>query len=168
MRTARGTVRTGTAVLAVLAAVLTGPGPKGGTVDGFTIGHVPAALARGAEVEASESSYEWGGAGFTARMWERALPSGGFRVELQVLVVRGEALSDLHEVRAFLSEYHGHPWAAGDLEEFDHGAATGYMGRLEAFWLHEPGVAVEVRDSAGVLGPEELLQTALGVKPVED
>ncbi|WP_017555638.1 hypothetical protein [Nocardiopsis baichengensis] len=167
MRTARGTVRTGTAVLAVLTAALAGPGPEGGRVDGFTIGHVPAALAQGAEVEASETSYEWGGARFTARMWERALPGGGFRVELQVLVVRGEALSDLREVRAFLSEYHGHPWAVGDLEEFDHGGAPGYMGTLEAFWLHEPGVAVEVRDSAGVLGPGELRRTALGVRPAD-
>ncbi|MDA2808315.1 hypothetical protein [Nocardiopsis suaedae] len=167
MRFVRGTVRAWAAVLAAVlataAAAAAAPGPEGGTVDGFAIGYVPAALAEGAEVEASEFSYAWGGADFTARTWERALPGGGFRVELQVLVVRAEALTGPEEVRAFLAEYHERDAREWELEAFDHRGSPGFAGAAEAFWLDEPGVAVEVRDSAGLLGREEVRRTALGI-----
>ncbi|MDA2813966.1 hypothetical protein O4J56_25195 [Nocardiopsis sp. RSe5-2] len=176
MRYVRGTVRAWAAVLAaVLAAVAVaaaaapgpepgpGPGPEGGTVDGFAIGHVPAALAEGAEVEASEYSYTWGGVDFTARTWERALADGGFRVELQVLVMRAASLTGPEELREFLAEYHERDAREWELEEFDHLGSPGFMGAAEAFWLEDEGVAVEVRDSAELLGRDEVRRTALGI-----
>lgn len=183
MRIVRGTVRAWAAVLAIVAAAVVAtaaaapgttagagaapgadtPEPEGGTVDGFAIGHVPAALAEGAEVEASEVSYTWGGVDFTARTWERALAGGGFRVELQVLVMRAETLAGPEELRAFLAEYHERDAQEWELEEFDHRGAPGFMGAAEAFWLEDRGVAVEVRDSAELLGREEVRRTALGI-----
>jgi len=134
--------------------------PEGGTLDGFAIHHVPSAAGE----EVFDTDYEWGGVSFTARLWERQV-DGGHRVDMQVLVMRGEALGSVAALRSFLAEYHERDAEAWELTEFDHDGAPGFLGEREAFWLQEPGVAVEVRDSSGVLGQDELVTTALGVQP---
>ncbi|MFW5418563.1 hypothetical protein J0910_18280 [Nocardiopsis sp. CNT-189] len=137
--------------------------PEGGTLDGFAIHHVPSPAA-GADV--FDTDYEWGGVSFAARFWEREA-DGGHRVEMQVLVMRGGSLDSAAALRSFLAEYHERDAATWAPAEFDHDGAPGFLGEREAFWLQEPGVAVEVRDSSGVLGREELVATALGVRPEE-
>ncbi|MGV9309218.1 hypothetical protein ACWDLG_38105 [Nonomuraea sp. NPDC003727] len=115
----------------------------GGPLDGFEIGHVP----RGVGDRVSDFSYEWEDVRFAARVWERRLDDGGFRVDLRVLVLRGERLSTPRALRGFLSEY-----LEGDLRDTAHR-------------LVEPGVAVVVRIDGARFGREELRATATGIRP---
>lgn len=149
------------ALACVLALTLTAAGvvPRGGTLDGFTIGHLPAP-AEGAST--SDFTYEWGEVAFNSRVWEKRLEDGAARVVLQVLVMRGDRLADLDTTRAFLTEYHerAEDWS---LTGFDHDGAPGLQGNAEAFWVPETGVAVEVRDPSGLVGTDELMATARGI-----
>ncbi|WP_017590454.1 hypothetical protein [Nocardiopsis ganjiahuensis] len=155
------------ALAIVLALVLTAAapavGPRGGPLDGFTIGHLPARV--GTETSTMDSHYEWEDVSFTARFWEQAKEGGGFQVVLQVLVLRGEELTDLAAVRSFLAEYHERDPDTWELEDFDNHGTGGLYGGSEAFWTPQPGVAVEVRDPFGLIGEEELLATARGIGP---
>lgn len=149
------------ALALVLALALTAAGtpPRGGALDGFTIGHLPAP-AEGAS--SSDFTYEWGEVGFNSRVWEKRLEDGAARVVLQVLVMRGDRVADLDSTREFLTEYHERTdgW---ELAEFDNGGSPGFHGDAEAFWNPGTGVAVEVRDPFGLVGPDELLATARGI-----
>ncbi|WP_116244549.1 hypothetical protein [Nocardiopsis sp. FIRDI 009] len=130
-------------------------------MDGFTVGYLPAQVDDQTSVD--EFDYEWGDVSFSTRVWERALEGGGARVVLQVLVMRGDRLSDLDAVRAFLAEYHERSPDGWELTPFDNRGVPALHGETEAFWCPEPGVAVEVRDAFGLLGQEELLATARGI-----
>ncbi len=154
-------------VVAVLAAVLAltaapaAASPRGGELDGFTIGHLPDQIDERTSV--SDFEYEWGDVAFSSRVWEKSLPGGGARVVLQVLVMRGSGLTDLPAVRDFLAEYHERSpdW---ELTEFDNNGHTALHGETEAFWTPAAGVAVEVRDAFGLVGREDLLATARGIR----
>ncbi|WP_460768971.1 hypothetical protein [Nocardiopsis nanhaiensis] len=145
----------------VLTAAAPAAGPRGGPLDGFTIGHLPAPVDE--ETSVSDFPYEWEDVSFTSRMWEQAKEGGGFQVVLQVLVLRGEKLTDLAAVRAFLAHYHENDPATWDLAEFDNNGTVGLYGESEAFWSAGERVAVEVRDPSGLLGKEEVLATARGI-----
>ncbi|HJE59406.1 MAG TPA: hypothetical protein K8V84_13005 [Nocardiopsis listeri] len=154
------------ALAVVLALVLTAAAPaagtRGGPLDGFTVTHLPDQV--GAQASAADFSYEWEDVAFTSRAWEQAKEGGGFQVVLQVLVMRGEEFVDLDAVRTFLARYHERDpdtWELTDLTRDD--GAPGLRGDREAFWTPGEGVAVEVRDTSGLLGQEELLATARGV-----
>jgi hypothetical protein len=154
-----------TSLALALTAAPAATSPRGGELDGFSIGHLPAQIDDRTSV--SDFDYEWGDVSFSTRVWERTMEGGGVRVLLQVLVMRGSALSDLAAVRDFLTEYHERSpdWA---LEEFDNNGHTALRGETEVFWAPAKGVAVEVRDSSGLVGQEELLATAGGIAPGTD
>ncbi|MFI6579009.1 hypothetical protein ACIBFB_24750 [Nocardiopsis sp. NPDC050513] len=152
------------AVLAlVLVAAPAAADPGGGDVDGFTVGYLPAQVDE--RTTEDEFDYEWGDVSFATRVWEKPADGGGVRVVLQVLVMRGERLTDLDAVRAFLAEYHERAPDAWELTPFDNRGTPALHGETEAFWSPESGVAVEVRDTFGLLGQEELLATARGISP---
>ncbi|CAL9580815.1 hypothetical protein SUDANB121_05054 [Nocardiopsis dassonvillei] len=138
---------------------------RGGELDGFSIGHLPAAIDEEASV--SDFEYEWGDVGFTSRVWERPREGGGVEVVLQILVLRGDTLTDLDALRAFLAEYHERSPDEWVLTPFDNGGVPALHGETEAFWTPAPGAAVEVRDAFGILGPDELLATARGIVPAD-
>ncbi|NYH50801.1 hypothetical protein HNR06_000390 [Nocardiopsis arvandica] len=148
------------ALALVLTAAPAATSPRGGELDGFTIGHLPDQIDDRTSV--SDFEYEWGDVSFSSRVWERTVEGGGARVVLQVLVMRGAGLTDLAAVRDFLAEYHERApdW---ELTEFDNNGRTALHGETEAFWTPAEGVAVEVRDAFGLVGQEELLATARGV-----
>ena len=141
------------ALAVVLALVLTAAAPaagtRGGPLDGFTVTHLPDQV--GAQASAADFSYEWEDVAFTSRAWEQAKEGG-------------EEFVDLDAVRTFLARYHERDpdtWELTDLTRDD--GAPGLRGDREAFWTPGEGVAVEVRDTSGLLGQEELLATARGV-----
>lgn len=134
---------------------------RGGELDGFSIGHLPAAIDDRTSV--SDFEYEWGDVAFTSRVWERPREGGGAEVVLQILVLRGGVLTDLDALRAFLAEYHERDPDEWELTPFDNGGVPALHGETEAFWTPGTGVAVEVRDAFGILGGEELLATARGI-----
>lgn len=77
--------------------------------------------------------------------------------------MRGDRLTDLSAVRDFLTHYHERSpdW---ELTEFDNNGLTALHGETEAFWTPFRGAAVEVRDAFGLVGQQELLTTARGVR----
>jgi hypothetical protein len=114
-------------------------GPGSGELDGFRIGYLPRRV--GALV--SDFATEWEDVRFATRVWERQVEDG-YRVDLRVHVLRGDRLTTLAELRDFLAEYHERDPAEWPLNEFRHGDAPGLIDDAEAFWLVEPGVAVDV------------------------
>ncbi|MBB6171092.1 hypothetical protein HNR23_001152 [Nocardiopsis mwathae] len=129
-------------------------------MDGFTIGHLPDDV--GGEV--ADFDYEWGGVEFASRVWERQADTGGYAVDLQVIVMRGGGLDSPEALLRFLAEYHERDPDAWELRAFTNDRSRGFIGGSEAFWLAEPGVAVEVRIDATRFPAEELRATALGVR----
>ncbi|WP_159945363.1 MULTISPECIES: hypothetical protein [unclassified Nocardiopsis] len=129
-------------------------------MDGFTIEHLPDQVDD--QTSVSDFHYEWGDVSFSSRVWEKDTAEG-VRVLLQVLVMRGDRLTDLGAVRDFLTEYHERApdW---ELTEFDLHGHTALHGETEAFWTPAEGVAVEVRDAFGLVGQEQLLTTARGIR----
>ncbi|MBQ1027585.1 hypothetical protein [Micromonospora sp. C95] len=111
----------------------------GGVLDGFHIGQLPAGIGD----EVSDFATEWDDVRFASRVWERQTPDG-HRVDLRVHVLRGERLVDLTALRDFLGEYHERDPAGWQLSEFPHGDGPGLYDGGQAFWLVEPGVAVNV------------------------
>lgn len=111
----------------------------GGELDGFHIGYLPAGV--GAAV--SDFATEWEDVRFATRVWERQVEDG-YRVDLRVHVLRGERLTDLGAVREFLADYHERDTATWELADLAHPDGPGLVGDTEAFWLVEPGVAVDV------------------------
>lgn len=144
----------------VLTAAPAATDPQGGELAGFTIAHLPERAH--APASPSDFTYEWGEVHFTSRVWEKRMEDGAARVVLQVLVMRGEKLTDLDAVRAFLTEYHerSDDWASNS---FDNNGTPGLHTESEAFWVPAPRLAVEVRDPFGLLGTEEVLATARGI-----
>ncbi|WBB75377.1 hypothetical protein O7602_07640 [Micromonospora sp. WMMD1128] len=112
---------------------------SGGELDGFHIGFLPPGIG---EV-GSDFASEWEDVSFATRVWERQVEDG-YRVDLRVHVLRGERLTDLGAVRAFLADYHERDGGAWELADFAHPDGPGLIGAAEAFWLVEPGVAVDV------------------------
>lgn len=111
----------------------------GGELDGFRLGHVP----DGVGTEVSDFASEWDEVTIAARVWERQVDEG-YRVDLRVHVLRGDRLSDLAALHDFLADYHERDPAAWDMDDFPHPDGPGLIGGSEAFWLVEPGVAVDV------------------------
>ncbi|MGC5330878.1 hypothetical protein [Micromonospora sp. DT62] len=135
----------------------------GGVLDGFHIRQVPGDI--GAEV--SDFASEWDDVRFATRVWERQTDDG-YRVDLRVHVLRGERLTDLAALRDFLAEYHERDPDDWPLTEFPRGETTGLHDASQAFWLAEPGVAVNVLVDPAQVDREQLLATALAVVAVGD
>lgn len=68
-------------VAAVLAAALAlvaaqaAASPRGGELDGFTIGYLPDQIDD--QTSVSDFDYEWGGVSFSSRVWETTLEGEG-------------------------------------------------------------------------------------------
>lgn len=124
----------------------------GGELDGFHIGYLPPDVGD----LVSDFASEWEDVSFATRVWERQVDDG-HRVDLRVHVLRGDRLGTLAELRNFLAEYHERDNADWALTDFQHGKDPGLIGAAEAFWLAEPGVAVNV-----LIDPERFTTDALG------
>ncbi|MBO3750791.1 hypothetical protein J5X84_32345 [Streptosporangiaceae bacterium NEAU-GS5] len=131
----------------------------GGMLDGFEIGHVPGGV--GATV--SDFSYEWEDVAFASRVWEHATPDGGHAVDLTVIVLRGDRLTDADALRDFLAAYHECDPATWRPTQI--GNWPGFMSDNQLFWLVQPGVAVDVRADPGRFRIHDLLAAATSIRP---
>ena len=138
------------------------------TLDGFTLGHLPAGLGP----LVSDFDYECNDVTLRTRVWERGPdPDGNYRVDLQVWVLRGEGLTDPVTLRNFLAEYlerDPDQWAP---EHYDRGSYHGFVAPGRVFFLVQPGVAVQVAGGSAGEGPVDsnaLLATANGIEPARD
>ncbi|MFU8872609.1 hypothetical protein [Micromonospora sp. SL4-19] len=135
-------------------------GRDGGELDGFHIGHVPG----DAGTEVSDFATEWDDVSFATRVWERQVDEG-YRVDLRVHVLRGDQLTDLAALHDFLADYHERDPAGEELAELPHPDGPGLIGTAEAFWLVEPGVAVDVLVDPERFDRAGLAATALAISP---
>ncbi|GIJ25254.1 hypothetical protein Vqi01_04160 [Micromonospora qiuiae] len=135
----------------------------GGVLDGFHIGYVPAEAGE----EVSDFASEWEDVHFASRVWERQTDDG-YRADLRVHVLRGERLTDLEALRAFLVDYHERDAETWTLRDFFHGAVTGLRDESHAFWLAAPGVGVSVLIDPECLDGEALMSVSLAVLPARD
>lgn len=131
-----------------------------GWLDGFGIRWLP----RGLGSLVSDFEYEWDDVSFTSRVWETGPDSdGGYRVDLQVTVLRGAVLTSSAAMHQFLAEYHEREPQRWARERFRHQDGSGFRTRSEVFWLAQPGVAVWVHADRGRFTDRDLVRTACGV-----
>ncbi|MFY1595142.1 hypothetical protein [Micromonospora sp. WMMD737] len=135
----------------------------GGVLDGFHIRQVPGDIG----TEVSDFASEWDDVRFATRVWERQTDDG-HQVDLRVHVMRGERLTDLAALRDFLTEYHERDPDDWPLIDFAHGESAGLRDGSQAFWLAEPGVAVNMVFATDLADGRQLLAVALGVVAVSD
>lgn len=123
-------------------------------LDGLALTHLPEGLGT-----PSDFATEWEGVDFTQRVWETRVDEG-WRVDLQVQIMRAARFKDLNALRAFLVEYHerGDDWQSEPFGD------DGYASEREVVRLLESGLAVEVRDPFGRTGMAEVKAVAEGIR----
>jgi len=134
---------------------------SGGYLDGFTVGFLPVGVGE----LVSDFTSEWEDVRINSRVWERQV-ADGYQVDLRIHVLRGERLADLASLRDFLAEYHEIDPGEWPLIGFQNGQSAGLIGEVEAFWLFEPGIAVEVRRAADRFSIDDLRAVADGVQAI--
>jgi hypothetical protein len=148
-------------VLAPAGAASAGPpagrrvAPAAATViDGMSVRHLPDGLG-----SASDFVYDYDDVDFVARVWESQPSSGGWRVDLDIDVMRGARLRSGRALHDWFIAYeerdptpsyrpvrvHGHP---------------GWLCPDQIFWLVRPGVAVSVQLDTTRWSRHELMRIA--------
>lgn len=131
------------------------------TLDGFVIEHLPDGIGTPTDFE-----YEWEDVSFHSRVWETGPdPEGAYKVDLTVKTLRGEKLSDLEALKAFLTEYEEEDPETWELRPVKAGEYDGLLGDDEVFYFVAPGVAAEVSLDRGRFSEQDLLDTATGFHP---
>jgi hypothetical protein len=131
------------------------------TLDGFRIEHLPDGIGTPTDFE-----YEWEDITFHSRVWETGPdPEGGYKVDLTVKTLRGEKLTDLEALKAFLAEYEEKDPESWELRAVKIGEYDGLAGDHEVFYFVSPGVAAEVSIDRGRFTDQDLFDTATGFHP---
>ncbi|WP_246486590.1 hypothetical protein [Kribbella qitaiheensis] len=131
------------------------------TLDGFVIEQLPGGIGSPSDFE-----YEWEDVSFHSRVWETGPdPEGATVVDLTVKTVRGTKLTDLSELRDFLTEYHEQDPAEWKLTPVTVGGYDGYLAADQVFYFVSPGVAAEVSIDRTRFSEDDLLTTAGGFHP---
>jgi hypothetical protein len=131
------------------------------TLDGFVIEHLPGGIGAPTDFE-----YEWEDVSFHSRVWETGPdPDGAYKVDLTVKTMRGEKLSDLESLKAFLAEYEEKDPDTWELRPVKIGEYDGLVADGEVFYFVSPGVAAEVSLDRERFSDQDLLDTATGFHP---
>jgi hypothetical protein len=131
------------------------------TLDGFVIEHLPGGIGTPTDFE-----YEWEDVSFHSRVWETGPdPEGAYKVDLTVKTLRGEKLTDLEALKAFLVEYEEKDPATWQLRPVKVGAYDGLLAEDEVFYFVAPGLAAEVSLDRERFSEQDLLDTANGFHP---
>ncbi|MFC7624462.1 hypothetical protein [Microlunatus sp. GCM10028923] len=135
-----------------------------GWLDGFRIGWVPP----GAGDLVTDFASEWEEVRSRTRVWESG-PSddGGYRVDLQVAIMRSPTFTDPAAVREFLINWLERDPAGWATLPYRHPDGSGFGDDDELFWLVEPGVAVRVSAPPGAVAERELHRAARSVRQGE-
>ncbi|MEU4604456.1 hypothetical protein AB0F43_15855 [Kribbella sp. NPDC023972] len=131
------------------------------TLDGFVIEHLPDGIGTPTDFE-----YEWEDISFHSRVWETGPdPEGAYKVDLTVKTLRGEKLTDLEALKAFLAEYEEKDPETWDLHAVKVGEYDGLLADHEVFYFIAPGLAAEVSLDRERFAEQDLLATAAGFHP---
>jgi len=130
-------------------------------LDGFVIENLPDGLGTPSDFE-----YEWEDVSFHSRVWETGPdPEGAYKVDLTMKTLRGEQLTDLEALRAFLIEYEEKDPNSWELRPVKVGEYDGLTAGDEVFYFVSPGVAAEVSIDHERFTEDDLLSTAGGFHP---
>ncbi|GAB2670826.1 hypothetical protein [Kribbella swartbergensis] len=131
------------------------------TLDGFVIEHLPGGIGRPTDFE-----YEWEDVSFHSRVWETGPdPEGAYKVDLTVKTLRGQNLTDLEALKAFLVEYEEKDPETWQLRPVKVGQYDGLAAEDEVFYFVAPGLAAEVSLDRERFSEQDLLDTANGFHP---
>jgi hypothetical protein len=156
---AGGTVVAGASALAAAPVHLQVASPP--TVDGFVVGWVPRSLA-GDNI--SDFTYSFDDVDFRSKVWESGPDSSGaYHVDLDVGVLRGDALSSSAALYQFLTDYEQRPADEWHFVPFTLHGHPGYLGRDEAFWLVRPGLAVRISLNRDRFSAGDVVMVAEGI-----
>lgn len=148
--------------LALLLALTTigAAAPQPPVVDGFAVGYVPA----GVGPQVSTFTYRWADVTFRSQVWERGPDdAGAYAVDLTVKTLRGERLTDVEALRAFLADYHEQdPSTWREIA-----AERAYQRPGAVFRFVEPGLATEVSLDETRFDEAEFLATAAALTPCQ-
>lgn len=157
---AGGTAVAGAGALATVPVHTQAVGPP--TVDGFVVGWIPRGL--GAD-NVSDFAYSFDDVDFRSKVWESGPDrSGGYQVDLDVGVLRGDVLSSRGALYRFLTDYEQRPADEWRFVPFSVHGHAGYLGRDEAFWLVRPGLAVRISLDRDRFGVGDVVMVAEGIR----
>jgi hypothetical protein len=148
----------------VAAAVVVVGAPDGAAaaapvLDGVHLHHLPSRLGA-----STDFGYEYGRVAFAARVWESGSDEAGWRVDLDVVVMRGRRLSSPRALHAWFIPYEGRPAAEAHYRPVRVRGRRGWACHDEIFWLARPGVAIAVRLDRSRWSAHELWRTARGAR----
>ena len=125
------------------------------------IDHLPDGLGTPTDFD-----YEWEDIVFHSRVWETGPdPEGAYKVDLTMKTLRGEKLSDLEALKAFLAEYEEEDPETWEPRPVKVGEFDGLVADDEVFYFVSPGLAGHVKLDRGRFSEQDLLDTATGFHP---
>lgn len=137
------TLGAGLPAAALDGAARTGPA-DGPTLDGLQLGYLPDGLGTSTDFD-----YEFDDVAFVSRVWESPAPSGGWRVDLNLDVMRGARLVDAQSLHDWFIAYEERPPAEARYHRISVNGRPGWQSRDQIFWLVRPGV----RSPCNSIGP---------------
>jgi hypothetical protein len=133
------------AALSAVAALVAGtahaspPYPAATVLDGIAFGYLPSGLGTDTDFE-----YTFQGVRFAARVWESETRARGWRVDLDVDVMRGRRLTDGPALHDWFVAYEDRPPARARYIAVRVHGRPGWLSSGQVFWLQRPGLAVSV------------------------
>lgn len=130
-------------------------------VDGFTVCLLPGGVGN----LVSDFVYSFDDVDFRSLVWESGPDAaGGYRQDLDVGVLRGQRLTSRGALYRFLTDYEQRPSDEWRFVPFTVHGRPGYLGRDEAFWLVEPGVAIKVSVDRDRFSVADVVLVAEGIR----
>jgi hypothetical protein len=144
-----------------LALITVSAGPAGAVtrLDGVQLRHLPAGLGR-----SSDFTYHYQRVDFVARVWESGSDSKGWRVDLDVQVMRGRRLRSPRALHDWFIAYEQRPANEVHYRPVRIRGHRGWITRDEVFWLVRPKLAVAITIDRTRWSRRALLRTARGVR----
>jgi hypothetical protein len=141
IRLIRWLVTVAAAAGALLSAAPAGAAaaPRPVVLDHVQIRYLPPGLGH-----STSFAYRFERVGFHARVWESGSDAKGWRVDLDVAVMRGHRLSSGRALHHWFIRYEDRPSKEAHYVRVRIHGRPGWVCRDEVFWLARPGLAVSV------------------------
>ena len=135
--------------------------PDAPRIDGFTVCLLPEGVGN----LVSDFAYSFDGVDFRSKVWESGPDAtGGYRQDLDVGVLRGKRLASRPALYRFLTDYEQRPSDEWRFVPFTVHGHPGYLGRDEAFWLVEPGIAIKISVDRDRFSVADVVLVAEGIR----
>ncbi len=144
-----------------VAAVLVAPAAPASadSLDGVTLHYLPPGLGGSTDFD-----YEYDDVQFAARVWESGSDAAGWRVDLDIDILRGARLASVRALNDWFIAYEERLPTEARYRPVRVRGHRGWMYRDEVFWLVRPGLAVAVTVDRSRWSQRQLVRTAWGVR----